>query len=148
MTASGSAPAMTAPTRVVGPGYPQSDHPADRSADPSAARPELRAGHPSDLLRLCALLLVSWAGPIGGLEALNMLAPYARRLGEVPPTFPLLHELEEDGCLAASAGLPRRYRITAAGRREAGRLAAASRARLAERLVPEAWLTTLPAVSH
>ena len=144
MTASGAAPAMTAPTRGIGPGYPQSDDPAVRSA----ARPELRAGHPSDLLRLCALLLVSWAGPIGGLEALNMLAPYARRLGEVPPTFPLLHELEEDGCLAASAGLPSRYRITAAGRREASRLAASSSTRLAERLVPEAWLTTLSPIPH
>ena len=92
--------------------------------------------------------MVADAGPIGGLDALNMLAPYARRLGEVPPTFPLLHQLEEDGHLAASTGLPRRYAITVAGRREADRLAAGSGPLLAERLVPEAWLAMLAAGRH
>jgi hypothetical protein len=89
---------------------------------------------PSDLVRLCALRVVQDDGPIAGLDALNRLAPLARMLGEVPPTFPLLHDLEDSGLLEASASLPRTYAITASGRREAGRLASSSSALLAERL--------------
>lgn len=101
------------------------------------------AGRASEPLRLCALAVVESSGPLGGLEVLNRLAPVARRLGEWPPTFPLLHELEEDGCLAASADLPRRYRITAAGRHEALRLAGIYGSHLSERLGPGALLGTL-----
>ncbi|MGC8633145.1 MAG: hypothetical protein ACP5VP_00505 [Candidatus Limnocylindrales bacterium] len=108
-----------------------------------AAAPLWQAGRAPDLLRLCALAVVESAGPLGGLEILNRLAPVARRLGELPPTFPLLHELEEDGCLAASADLPRRYRITAAGRHEALRLAGTCGSLLSERLGPGALLGTI-----
>ncbi len=139
MTASGSPAVPAAPSRRTA-GEPIRSHDQPHRS--------LLPGHPSDLIRLCALLVVADAGPIGGLDALNMLAPYARRLGEVPPTFPLLHQLEEDGYLAASAGLPRRYSVTAAGRREAGRLAAGSGPLLAQRLVPEAWLGMLSTVRH
>ena len=89
---------------------------------------------PSDLVRLCALRVVQDAGPIAGLDALNRLAPLAKILGEAPPTFPVLHDLEDRGLLEASASLPRTYAITASGRREAGRLANALIGLLAERL--------------
>ena len=131
MTASGSPAVPAAPSRTTTGASSRTHDRPPRSLAP---------GRPSDLIRLCALLVVGDAGPIGGLDALNMLAPYARRLGEIPPTFPLLHQLEEDGYLAASTGLPRRYAITAAGRREASRLAAGSGPLLAERLVPKEWL--------
>ncbi len=139
MTASGSPAVPAAPSRTTAGASSRSHDRPPRSPIP---------GHPSDLIRLCALLVVADAGPIGGLDALNMLAPYASRLGEIPPTFPLLHQLEEDGYLTASTGLPRRYSITVAGRREAGRLAAGSRPLLAERLLPEAWLGMLAAGRH
>jgi hypothetical protein len=103
---------------------------------------------PSDLLRLCALRVVQEAGPLPGLAALNMLAPLARMLGEVPPTFPLLHELEDRGLLSASATLPRAYAITGPGRREAARLADASSEILAERLGTGTRLEALLAPHH
>lgn len=103
---------------------------------------------PSDLIRLCALRVVQDDGPIGGLDALNLLAPLARMLGEAPPTFPVLHELEDCGLLEASASLPRTYAITASGRREATRLASASRALLAERLGTGVRLEAMLARRH
>jgi hypothetical protein len=103
---------------------------------------------PSDLIRLCALRVVQDDGPIGGLDALNLLAPLARMLGETPPTFPLLHDLEDSGLLAASASLPRTYAITASGRREATRLASSSSALLAERLGSGVRLEAMLARRH
>jgi hypothetical protein len=78
--------------------------------------------------------VVREAGPLPGLQILNLVAPVVRRLGEVPPTFPLLHQLEEEGLLVASGDLPRQYTITAAGTREARRLANAVGPLTAERL--------------
>jgi hypothetical protein len=103
---------------------------------------------PSDLIRLCALRVVQDDGPIGGLDALNLLAPLARMLGEIPPTFPLLHDLEDSGLLEASASLPRTYAITATGRREATRLASSSSALLAERLGSGVRLEAMLARRH
>jgi hypothetical protein len=116
-----------------------------------------RAGHasafparqiPSGLIRLCALRVVQDGGPIGGLDALNLLAPLARMLGEAPPTFPLLHDLEDCGLLEASTSLPRTYAITASGRREATRLASSSSALLAERLGTGVRLEAMLARRH
>ncbi len=98
----------------------------------SSALPERQI--PSDVIRLCALRVVQDHGPIGGLDALNLLAPLARMLGEAPPTFPLLHDLEDCGLLEASPSLPRTYAITASGRSEARRLASSSSTVLEERL--------------
>jgi len=103
---------------------------------------------PSDLVRLCALRVVQDSGPIGGLDALNLLAPLARMLGEAPPTFPLLHDLEDCGLLEASTSLPRTYAITASGRREATRLASSSSALLAERLGTGVRLEAMLARRH
>ncbi len=126
---------------------------------PAAPRPggSAGAGHsssfparqiPSDLIRLCALRVVQDGGPIGGLDALNLLAPLARTLGEAPPTFPLLHDLEDRGLLEASASLPRTYAITASGRSEATRLAGSSSALLAERLGTGVRLEAMLARRH
>jgi hypothetical protein len=116
------------------------------TAQPAAGRG--RPASPSDLLRLCALRVVQEAGPIPELTALNMLAPLARILGEVPPTFPLLHDLEDRGLLAASAALPRSYSVTESERREAGRLADASSDLLAERLGTGVRLEALLTARH
>lgn len=80
------------------------------------------------------LWLLDDAGPITGLEAINRLAPLARHLDELPPSYPLLHRLEDAGCVKATNELPRRYRITADGRQRASDLAVVWRPRLAERL--------------
>jgi hypothetical protein len=77
----------------------------------------------SDVLRLLVLREIEAAGPLTGLEAVNAVASTARLLGIAPPGFALLHDLTEGGLLQASAGMPRCYRLTDAGEREAEHLA-------------------------
>jgi DNA-binding PadR family transcriptional regulator len=85
-------------------------------------------------MELCMLWLLDDAGPITGLEAINRLAPLARHLDERPPSYPLLHRLEDAACVTATDELPRRYQVTDAGRQRASDLAVVWRPRLAERL--------------
>ena len=153
MTLAASSRHQASTTRAGGSRTARTNHPSPVASVPtrrarSASQDDRTArlppaAHPSDLIRLCALLVVEDAGPVIGLDALNQLAPLARKLGEVAPTYPLLHELEADGHLLATQGLPRVYRITTAGRREASRLAAGSVRTLTERLGPEARLEAL-----
>ncbi len=97
----------------------------------------------SDVLRFCALRVIDDIGPATGLDALNLLAPMARMLGEAPPLFPLLHELEDEHLLVAVRASPPRYSVTKRGRLEAARLRDAVRARLVERLGPRVRLEML-----
>lgn len=90
----------------------------------------------ADAMDLYALRLLDQLGPLTGLDTLNALAPLARRFDQPPPLFPLLHSLEERGLIAGSSGLPRRYRITEAGRTEM------------ERLVEELWPTVAERVAR
>jgi DNA-binding PadR family transcriptional regulator len=111
----------------------ESAHAATGSGSPVARSHVVRRLGPEPL-ELCMLWLLDDAGALSGLEAINRLAPVARHLDEPPPSFPLLHRLEDSGCVIASSALPRRYEITDAGRQRASDLAAIWRPRLADRL--------------
>jgi DNA-binding PadR family transcriptional regulator len=140
---------------------PVPDRPADHRSGPSRAlgrdeSPASRAGgshvHATrsrivsrlgpEPLELCMLWLLDDAGPVTGLEAINRIAPLARHLDERPPSYPLLHRLEDAGCVTATDELPRRYEITDAGRQRASDLAVVWRPRLAERLARSVGLVS------
>jgi hypothetical protein len=89
-------------------------------AEPAAAT---RGGSNAELLRLLALREVESRGQSTALEAVNGIEPVARLVGLTTVGPALLHSLTDDGLLETSAGMPRRYRVTAAGRNEAERLA-------------------------
>ena len=122
------------PTRPTQTASPESRAASEPHAEYRRWRRFRQPAPPSDLVRLAALRVVLEAGPLPGLQILNLVAPVVRRLGEVPPTFPLLHQLGEDGLLVAFGDLPRQYTITAAGTREARRLADAIGPLASERL--------------
>ncbi|HEX8940570.1 MAG TPA: hypothetical protein VF763_10430 [Candidatus Limnocylindrales bacterium] len=76
-----------------------------------------------ELVSLLVLRELEDAGALTGLDVLDRISPLVRPLRVPPASYPLLHQLQDDGFLAASAEAPPRYEVTAAGRREAERLA-------------------------
>ena len=93
------------------------------------------AGSDSDLIKLLTLREFEASGPLTGLDAINHVASTARMLGIAPPTYPLVHGLTEAGLLESVAAKPPRYRTTAAGSREAERLAERCWPRLRDEVV-------------
>ena len=88
---------------------------------PTAARPD--DGLNTDLLKLLALREIESQGQPTALETADAIAPAARLIGLASPGVALLHSLTEQGLLESSGGMPRRYRVTDEGHREAERLA-------------------------
>ena len=88
-----------------------------------AAISGMGGGSRADLLRLLALREIESRGQPTALEAANGIEPVARLVGAGAPGVALLHSLTDEGLLESSGGMPRRYRVTDAGHREAERLA-------------------------
>lgn len=99
-------------------------------------------------LILRTLRLFEQRGPLSGREALAALG-FIGKYGRSPGlSYPLLHQLEQDGYLAADNALPRCYRLTASGRTEAERLAQVLEPHLRARLARlEARLELLSGIS-
>ena len=94
---------------------------AERGGAPKVTGPE--EGLNTDLLELVALREVEARGQPTALETPDGMAPVARLLGLASPSVALLHALTEQGLLEMSGEMPRRYRVTDEGRRDAERLA-------------------------
>ena len=90
---------------------------------PTPAQNSTAWGTDLDLVRLLALREIEASGPQIGLDAINHVASTTRLLGISRPGYALLHDLAEEGFLAALPGVPRRYRITDLGVGEAESLA-------------------------
>jgi hypothetical protein len=108
-----------------------------RTLDTADLTPESTedAGSNADLIKLLTLREFEAADPLTGLDAINHVAPTARMLGIAPPAYPLVHGLTEAGLLETVAERPPRYRTTAAGAREAERLAERCWPRLRDEVV-------------
>lgn len=79
----------------------------------------------SDFLILYTLRLFQRWGPLSGRDALAALGATAVSSGLPNVSYPLLHELEQQGLLAGHEGRPRGYRLTPQGLEAAARLAEA-----------------------
>ena len=98
--------------------------PRERAVRSRLAGPLLR-----ETMTFRSLRLLDHHGPLTALEVADELVPMMRLVGAPPPgpTPPLLHALEDAGLVTVRTDRPPRYRITAAGRAEAERLAPAFR---------------------
>jgi hypothetical protein len=100
-----------------------------------AGRARVGTGTNAQLLTLLALRQVEASGWPTALDTTNGIASLASLLRLPQPGVALLHSLTDSGFLEASAGLPRRYSLTEAGRSEAERLAERCWPRLNETMV-------------